>query len=130
MPCMRIKQQQGKTASHLFNVMDFMDHKQARASHAYPPTCVPSKRKLKALKGMTRREVAEYKVANNKFSDEYYTRTSWHRFIVDHNLVGQTVVDPFYGDGSFMDHMNDMVNVISTRKTFGMCWNVVNYQME
>jgi hypothetical protein len=45
--------------------------------------------------------LATKKFANNKHSDEYYTRSeSWRRFVYDAGLAGKTVWEPFFGDGS------------------------------
>lgn len=51
--------------------------------------------------------------ANNKVSDEYYTeKISYERFIHTYNLEGQTVFEPFYGDGTSIREMGSLVNMV------------------
>lgn len=94
---------------------------QFNASVAYPHSALPMKFRVKHRK-MTRRQVAEDKYNNNSFSDEYYTRTSWDRFIQDYGLEGKTVVEPFAGDGSFIEHLRQKVNVVTTNANY---WDVL-----
>jgi hypothetical protein len=56
---------------------------------------------------------------NNKVSDEYYTRgNTWARFIVEERLLGQTICEPFYGDGSSRDALKGLVNVVGISGDF------------
>lgn len=71
-----------------------------------------------------RRALSVYLFKNNKRSDEYYTRAcTWKRFIEEHNLNGQKVFEPFYGDGSSMKVLNELgVEVESKRGDF---WDII-----
>ena len=98
-----------------------MDCLQPAASFAYPHTALPIQSRLKHRK-MTRRQVAEDKFNSNKYSDEYYTRNSWDRFIEEYGLTNTTVIEPFLGDGSFLSHLQSKVNIVTTNKNF---WDVL-----
>ena len=101
--------------------MNSTDLIQMSMSYAVPHTNLPI-RTLKKHRKMTRRQVAEDKFNNNKVSDEYYTRTSWDRFIDEYGLTNKTVIEPFLGDGSFLTHLKSKVNIITTGKNF---WDVL-----
>jgi hypothetical protein len=61
---------------------------------------------------------------NNKVSDEYYTRAeTWKRFIKDKGLMGQTIYEPFYGDGSSRKVLQGLVNVVGKKGDFWENWN-------
>lgn len=71
-------------------------------AHAMPYTrrCL-DRTKLK-YRSHTRQCVADQKTASNKCHDEYYTRGgTYARLIRELKLEGQSVVEPFGGDGSY-----------------------------
>jgi hypothetical protein len=61
-----------------------------------------------------RRAKSEELFANNKVSDEYYTRgETWERFLKEYGLVGTTVFEPFCADGSSKKALEGLVDVKS-----------------
>ena len=62
---------------------------------------------------------ARYLFRSNKKSDEYYTRSeTWKRFIIEKGLMGKTVFEPFYGDGSSRQVLSGLVDVVGEQKDF------------
>ena len=57
--------------------------------------------------------------AENKKSDEYYTRCkTWERYIHERGLKGTTVFEPFSADGSSAEVLKSLVNVKSGKGDF------------
>jgi hypothetical protein len=72
------------------------------------------------IKSIEERErFATFLFTNNKVSDEYYTRSnSWERFLVDNNLIGKKVFEPFYGDGTSRKSLDGLVDVVGEDRDF------------
>jgi hypothetical protein len=70
-----------------------------------------------------RKRIADKMFAANKKSDEYYTRgITWHRFLQTHGLIGGTFWEPFWGDGSCAEAMQDYATLVGKPGDF---WNHV-----
>lgn len=73
-----------------------------------------------------RRAYSNYLFKENKKNDEYYTRAhTWQRFVAEKGLIGATVWEPFFGDGSSTESLSGLVNVVGVKGAD--FWDIIDH---